>query len=432
VTEFFIQPAVEVSAAGPVNASLRAPASKSLTNRALLVAALADGTSRLSQPLHSLDVEAMCRAVAGLGGRVSEGSDGDLVVEGTGGRVRAVDAQVDAGMSGTTLRFALAAAAVGAEPVTLSGEPSLLRRPVGPLVEALRQLGATVIDQSGFAPVTVRGPLLGGDVIVDVSGSSQFLSAILLAAPYAERDVTATGVGVAADAYIQMTADLMRRWGADIQSPQPGTWHVPSGGGYLARTEPVEYDASAAAHLYALAAASGGTVTVTNVASGTLQPDAEIVAVLAAMGCVVDRAEETVSVTGPDRLRAIEVDLSAMPDQLPTIAVLAALADGTSTISGVAVTRGHETDRIAAVATELTKLGVAVTETADGVTIRGGGAKGPARLETYNDHRLAMSFAALSLAVPELVIADPGCVAKTYPGFWDALESTGAVVRPAV
>ena len=431
MTEFFVQPAVAVSAAGPVKAALRAPASKSLTNRALVVAALADGTSRLSQPLHSLDVDAMCRAVTALGGRVSDGSDGDLVVEGTGGRVRAVHAQVDAGLSGTTLRFAVAAGAVGAEPLTLTGEPSLLRRPVGPLVEALRQLGATVIDQEGFAPVTVRGPLLGGDVIVDVSGSSQYLSAILMAAPYAGRDVTATGVGVAADAYIQMTVDLMRRWGADIESPQPGTWHVRSGGGYLSRTEPIEYDASAAAHLYALAAASGGTVSVTNVATGTLQPDAGIVDVLAAMGCAVDRSDQTVTVTGPDRLTAVDVDLSAMPDQLPTLAVLAALADGTSRLSGAAVTRGHETDRIAAMATELAKLGVEISETPDGLIIRGGGARGPAKLATYDDHRLAMSFAALSLAVPELVIADPGCVAKTYPGFWDALEAAGAVVRPA-
>ena len=430
MTEFFVEPAVSVTADGPVAATLRAPSSKSLSNRVLLIAALADGTSELSSVLLSQDTEAMLRAIEAFGATAEGFAPGpeDFRITGTGGRISARRAEVDAGLSGTTLRFALAVAALSDEIITLSGEPPLLRRPLGELATALRHLGALVIDQDGFAPVAVRGPLTGGEVTVDVSGSSQFLSAVLLAAPYATRDVVATAVGQSADAYIEMTADVMRRWGASVTSLSPGTWHVAAGETYIARNESVEYDASAAAHLFTLAAASGGTVTVTNAAPGTLQPDAGVVGVLTAMGCTVEQEDTTVTVRGPDRLLAVDVDLAAMPDQLPTVAVLAALAEGTTRITGAAVTRGHETDRIAAMATELHKLGVKVEEHADGLTVTGG-ARGPARLSTYNDHRLAMAFAALALAVGDVVIEDPGCVAKTYPGFWTDLTTAGAVVR---
>jgi 3-phosphoshikimate 1-carboxyvinyltransferase len=252
-----------------------------------------------------------------------------------------------------------------------------------------------------------------------------------MAAVHAQRDVTATARGSSADSYISMTAEQMRRWGADVSSPADGVWHVRAGTGYVARTETVEYDASAAAHLFALAAASGGSMTVPNAAASASQPDAGITSVLQSMGCEVESADGAVSVRGPQHLRPIDIDLSAMPDQLPTVAVLATLADGTSSISGAAVTRGHEADRIAAVAAELTKLGVDVQERPDGLLIRGGTAAGPARLKTYDDHRLAMAFAALSLRIPGVEIDDPGCVAKTYPAFWDDLAAAGAVLREA-
>lgn len=430
MTEFFVEPAVHVSATAPLFAVLRAPASKSLSNRVLLIAALAEGTSELSSVLLSQDTEAMLRAVEAFGASVTGSllSAEEFSITGTGGQVSPVRTEIDAGLSGTTLRFALAAAALSHDVITLGGEPPLLRRPVGALAAALRQLGASVVDQGGYAPVAVRGPLAGGEVTVDVSGSSQFLSAVLLAAPYAARDVIATGVGTAADAYIEMTADVMRRWGASVTMLGPGSWHIAAGQTYAARTESVEYDASAAAHLFALAAASGGSVTVTNAAPETLQPDAGIEGVLAAMGCTVQREGSAISVQGPDRLLAVDVDLAAMPDQLPTVAALAALAGGTTRITGAAVTRGHETDRIAAMATELAKLGVQVEEHGDGLTVTGG-ANGPARLSTYNDHRLAMAFASLAVAMDDIVIEDPGCVAKTYPGFWTDLAAAGAVVR---
>ena len=420
--------AVEIVPGGPVTAALRAPASKSLTNRAVLVAALAQGTSRLIAPLDSDDTRAMCRVMNALGAEVTADGE-DLVIRGTGGRPVAPATPVDAGLSGTTMRFATAAAALAAGPVTLTGAPPLLRRPVGPLTQALAALGAQAEDHAGLPPVRVSGGLRGGAVSVDVSGSSQYLSAVLLAAPYADHDVVATATGRAADAYIAMTADLMLRWGAEVEQEAAGVWRVRAGRGYAARDEAVEYDASAAGHLYALAGATTGSVTVVNGAPATLQPDARLPEVLAGMGCTVREEEGAVAVAGPDVLHPITVDLSAMPDQVTTVACLAALAPGTSVITGAGVTRGHETDRLAALAQELGKLGVAVAEAPDGLTITGGTARGPARLATHDDHRLAMSFAALGLVVPGVVIEDPGCVAKTYPAFWDDLQRAGVVLR---
>lgn len=428
MTSWLDAAAVEVVPGGPVTAALRAPASKSLTNRAVLVAGLAGGTSRLVAPLYSDDTRAMCRVVAALGAQVT--ADGaDLLIRGTDGRVSAPLEPVDAGLSGTTMRFAAAAAALASDPVTLTGEAPLLRRPIGPLTAALRRLGAQAQDHDGFPPVRLSGGLDGGAVEVDVSTSSQYLSAVLLAAPYARRDVVATAAGQSADAYIAMTADLMSRWGAEVVESERGVWRVTAGQGYAARDEAVEYDASAAAHLYALAAATGGSVTVLNGAPSTLQPDAQLPDIFTAMGCTVREEEGAIAVTGPTALQPVTVDLSAMPDQVTTVAALAALANGTSVITGVGVTRGHETDRLAALATELGKVGVSVTEAPDGLTIRGGTACGPARLATHDDHRLAMAFSALALAVPGVVVENPGCVAKTYPGFWDDLAGAGVTLR---
>lgn len=421
--------AVEMSPS-PVSGAVRAPSSKSLANRALVVACLADGTSRLGDVEASDDVTAMRDAVAALGADVRDQGPA-LVVTGTGGRI-AADKPVHARASGTTLRFVTAVAALSTRPVTVTGEPGLLRRPVGALTAALRVLGAEAADHDGFPPVTVGGGLQGGVVTVDVSASSQFASALLLAAPHAASDVTVTASGAAARDYVEMTADLMRRWGVAV-SGKDQTWTVPAGTGYVARAEAIEYDASAAAHLYALAAAAGGSVTVTNAAATTLQPDARLPDVLATMGCEVHEEEGAVSVTGPGRggLTPVDVDLTEMPDQVTTVAALAALADGDSTISGVAVTRGHETDRLAALALELGKLGVAVDERPDGLVVHGGRPVASAPLGTHGDHRLAMAFAAVGLAVPGVVIEDPGCVAKTYPRFWDDVRLLGGSLRVA-
>jgi len=426
--------AVGLLPSGPVWARLRAPASKSVTNRALLCAALAAGTSLLRDPLDSDDSQAMRAALAALGADVEAGLlDGVPVwrVGGTAGDLAVPSAPLDARASGTTMRF-LAAIVTLAPPgaaVTVTGRAGLLARPIGPLVAALRALGAAVADQDGYPPVTATGGGLdGGAVVVDAAASSQFVSAALLAAPYAHRPVELRARGLGAPAYVELTAQVMRDFGAVVNGGQTA-WRVEAGHPYQARDVTVEYDASAAAHLFAVAAATGGAVTVVNASAGSWQPDAHLPDLLEAMGCTVGRDGAALTVCGPERLDPVDVDLAAMPDQVTTVAVLAALARGRSRLRGVAVARGHETDRLAALAAELGKLGVAVTERADGLVIDGGAPRGPARIDPHDDHRLAMAFAALAARVPGVTIAQPGCVAKTYPGFWDDLAAAGVRVR---
>jgi len=416
--------AVEIVPSGPVSGRLAAPASKSVTNRLLVVAALAGGVSVLRDPLTSDDSRSMLEAIAAFGADV-EVEEGLLRVSGTGGDVRTPSAPVDAGLSGTTMRFVSGLAALAPGRATVTGAPPLLRRPVGPLTAALTGLGADVRDQGGYPPVVAGGGLDGGSVSVDATASSQFVTAVLLVAPYAQREVIVEVQGATAGGYVDLTAAVMRDWGARVDRQDGARWRVAAGHRYTARDREVEYDASAAAHLLALAAATGGAVTVTNAAPATHQPDAALTDVLAAMGCAVQRDGTAVTATGPDRLVPVDVDLSAMPDQVTTVAALAALAGGPSTITGVAVTRGHETDRLAALTGELAKLGVAVEERPDGLVVHGGTARGPARLATHDDHRLAMAFASVAARVPGVVIDDPACVAKTYPGFWADLDRLG-------
>jgi 3-phosphoshikimate 1-carboxyvinyltransferase len=422
--------ALEVVPTGPLRARLAAPGSKSVTNRLLVLAALAEGESVLEHPLSSDDSAAMVRVVTGLGASVTEEGSA-WRVRGTAGRPAVPPAPLDAGLSGTTMRFGVALAALAPGPVTLTGRPPLLRRPIGPLVTALRALGAGARDHGGYPPVELAGGgLAGGEVTVDAGASSQFASALLLVAPYARRDVTVVAEGRAATGYLELTVAAARGFGAAIE-PLPGWgWRVTAGRAYRARHVTVASDASAAAHLYSLAVATGGEVTVTNAAADE-QPDAALPEVLAAMGARVVRDGTAVTVTGPARPRPVVVDLRGMPDQVTTVSALAALADGPSRITGVAVARTHETDRLAALAGELGKLGVRVDQEPDGLVVHGGCARGPARLETHDDHRLAMAFASIAVRVPGVTIADPGCVAKTYPGFWSDLAAMGVQWRPA-
>jgi 3-phosphoshikimate 1-carboxyvinyltransferase len=424
--------ALEVLPVGPVTARLAAPPSKSVTNRALVCAALADGGSRLAGALGGDDAQAMAAALGELGAPVRTGPAA-WTVHGSGGHPRSPRRPLDARLSGTTMRFLAAVATLTPAGATVGGDPALLRRPVGPLVTALRALGAALTDHDGFPPVTAAGGgLRGGDVRVDASASSQFASAVLLVAPYARRPVRLRADGLGAPAYVELTAALMRDFGAAVDRDDDAAWRVEGGHAYRARDLEVEYDASAAAHLFALAAATGGSVTVGNARPGTLQPDAALPDLLARMGATLTRDGPALTVSGPRELAPVDADLAAMPDQVTTVAALAALARGTSRIRGVAVARGHESDRLAALAKELGSLGVAVEELPDGLAVHGRGAEGlrPARLATHGDHRMAMALAAVAARVPGLVLDDPGCVAKTYPGFWRDLAAAGLRWRP--
>jgi len=418
--------AFELEPMGPVTARLEAPASKSVTNRMLVCAALGDGVSLLRRPLESDDSAAMREALGALGAPVTELAGPAWRVAGTGGRLASPAVPLDARGSGTTMRFLAALAPLTAAGATVTGRPGLLLRPIGALVAALRELGAQVDDRDGFPPVSAAGGgLEGGHAAVDAGASSQFPSAILLAAPYAREPVTLHARGLGAAAYVELTAQVMRDFGAAVECLDQATWRVEAGRGYRARETEVEYDASAAAHLFALAAATGGAVTVSNARLGSLQPDARVPELLAAMGATVTRDGSALTVSGPETLAPIDADLAPMPDQVTTMATLAALAPGRSRLRNVAVARGHETDRLAALAHELAKLAVKTEELPDGLVIHGGRPRGPASIDPHHDHRLAMAFAALAARVPGVAIEDPGCVAKTFPGFWDDLAEAG-------
>jgi 3-phosphoshikimate 1-carboxyvinyltransferase len=410
-------------AAGPLDATVGIPGSKSLTNRALVCAALAEGTSTVDGALVADDSEAMRTALAGLGAGIArDPSSGRLLVTGTGGRLRPGPLALDMRLSGTTSRFLLPVVALGEGEYRIDGAPPLRARPMGPVLDGIRTLGAEVRDEGepGCLPVTIVAPggLDGGEVAVAGDMSSQFLSGLLLAAPYARGGVrlrlTTTLVS---RPYVELTQAVMGAFGVDVGPDLD----VPAGR-YRATAYVVEPDASTASYFLAAAALVGGRVTVKGLGEGTRQGDARLADLLAAMGAAVERTATTTTVTGTGRLRGLgRVDLADMPDMAQTLAVLAPFGDGPTEVTGVGFIRGHETDRIAAVVTELGRLGVAARETDDGFVVEPGTPR-PARVATYDDHRMAMSFALVGLRVPGVEIEDPDCVAKTFPGFWAALD----------
>lgn len=429
MTAFLDAPAVAIKPAGPITATFTAPSSKSYTNRALVMAALAGGRSRLRRPLHSDDTRFMTGALRALGIGIEAGDDA-IEITGVGGQLRPAGSELDCGLSGTTLRFLTAVAALSPAPVTLTGQPPLLRRPIAPLADALTELGAQIEyhGQPGCAPLTVRGPLRGGYVTIDASGSSQYLTALLLVAPYAERDTTIRVTGLVSRPYIEMTLHSMAKFGVVVGRQEREVFVVPANLGYRASDYEVEYDASSAAHLLALAATTGGAVTIENAAPDTLQPDARFANYLAAMGCAVERNGSRLTVRGADVLQPVELDLNDSPDMTTPLAVVCGYAAGASRIYNIELVRGHETDRIAATATELAKLGARVEESRDELRIVEPIRHG-ATIHTYHDHRMAMSFAAAAARTPGIVIHEPGCVAKTFPEFWTYLAAAGCDVR---
>lgn len=416
--------ALELVPTGPVQGTLEAPSSKSLTNRALVIAALAKGRSVLSRLLRSDDTAVMISGLVGLGVGI-EDIGGDTEVTGTAGRPVASGRTLNAGLSGTTLRFLAALALITEGTVVLDGEQPLRRRPIGQLLEVLGAAGAEVLSENGRPPLRISGSgLLGGRLHVDASASSQFATALLMVAPYADDDLIVEVEGLRELGYVRLTVATMTRWGARVDEEAPGTFKVSARYPYLSRAESIEHDASAAAHLYALAVATRGSITVAN-AFETAQPDGGLLEVLAAMGAMFSRGPGGTTVERRGELTGIDVDLAAMPDQVPTIAVLAALARGETVIRGVEIVRGHESDRITAVATELGRLGAQVEEAPDGLVVHGGAPLHGGRIDTHRDHRIAMAFTAIGAVVPGVELSDPGCVAKTYPRFFDDVARLG-------
>jgi 3-phosphoshikimate 1-carboxyvinyltransferase len=395
----------------PLDATVELPGSKSITNRALVCAALARQPSTLGGALLADDTDAMVVALRRLGTRVE--IDGTTIT--VTRRRWSEAATLDARLSGTTARFLLPMLALGSGTYRLDGSPALRARPIAPSLDALRSLGARVSGDQ--LPVEVRGPVMGGRVEIAGDESSQFLSGLLLAGAVMPRGLTIElTTPLVSKPYVDLTVDVMESFGARVHG-----LHVPFSG-YTGCRYDIEPDASAASYFFAAAAITGGTVRVDGLGSGSRQGDVKFVEILERMGAEVTWADDAIVVRGTGTLRGIDVDMADISDTAQTLAAVAVFAQTPTRVTGIGFIRRKETDRIGNTVAELRKLGIEAREEADGFVVRPGSPLA-GRIETYDDHRMAMSFALLGLVAKGIEIADPECVAKTFPGFWSTLDS---------
>ncbi len=414
--------------AGRLDARVVVPGSKSATNRALPVAAMAAGGSRLTGVLLSDDTEAMIHALRRAGCEIEVHDDG-TTIDVYGQPVRSAEAgdelcRLDARQSGTTARFLAPWCALDGRRYVLDGAPQLRTRPMGPGFDALRALGATVIpvgDSPEHLPVQIQGPLTGGEVSLAADVSSQFVSGLLMVGPVLPGGlrVRLTTAAVS-EPYLDLTMAVMAEFGGHVQREGERTYVVRAGR-YVGRDVAIEPDASAASYFFAAAAICGGRVVVEGLGRNTVQGDLAFVDVLERMGCTVNMGSDATEVIGTGELGGVEVNLADLSDTAPTLAAVAAFAREPVRATGIGFIRAKETDRIAAAVAELRRLGVDAEEEDDGFVVRPSTPRG-AVVHTYDDHRMAMSFALVGLRVPGVAISDPGCVAKTFPGYWDALD----------
>ncbi|MEV6349858.1 3-phosphoshikimate 1-carboxyvinyltransferase [Actinoplanes sp. NPDC051851] len=411
------RPWLAPSASGPVTTTVRLPGSKSMTARALVLAALADGPSVIEAPLRARDTALMAAGLRALGVGVDTSADDRWLVE--PGPLRG-PATVDVGLAGTIMRFLPPLAGLAEGTVAFDGDPHARNRPLRPIIDALRSLGVRIdASATGGLPLTVHGAGLveGGEAVVDASGSSQFVSGLLLSAARFTKGLTLRHEGppVPSAPHLRMTTHMLRAAGAVVDESVPDVWTVEPGP-LRGRTWTIEPDLSGALPFFAAAMVTGGEVTLAGWPAESWQPVEQLAALLTGMGAEVTRTDDGLTVRGTGTLRGITADLSEVSEMTPVVSALAALADGPSELRGVEHIRGHETDRIAALAAELGKVGAGVTEFPDGLRIVPGPPRGAA-FETYADHRMAHAAAVIGLAVQGVHLTDVGCTSKTLPEF---------------
>lgn len=409
---------------GPVDAVIRMPGSKSYTNRALIMAALTKGPIYLKNPLYSDDTEAMIGVLRTLGLKIDQEPDLILVHDDIG-CIENKNYQLFAYDSGTTVRFALALLCIIPGVKTIQGSGRLNERPIEDLVNALRELGAVIeyCEKPGKLPVKVSSSTLSGP-LVHLKGdiSSQFLSAILLISPYIAKGLTIRISGsVISKPYIDMTLNCMRDWGVKVNFIEKGGYFVPENQKYTQREYVIEGDYSSAGYFFAIAALTKSKITLKNLNPKSAQADRKFLEILSKMGNLVTYADNQVVIQGKQIL-PIQVDMEDCPDQVMTMAVLAAFAKGVTEISGVRSLRVKETERVIALKKELSKMGIRTQDTHDTLTIYGGDPHA-AEIDTYNDHRIAMAFAVAGMSLPGIIIHHPEVVNKTFPAFWEVLWS---------
>lgn len=405
----------------PIDAEIAIPGSKSITNRALLLAALADGPSRLENALFSEDSHWFSECLRRMGITVeSDETQATFTVYGQGGKFPATSADLFVGNSGTTARFMTAAAALAHGEYHFDGAARMYQRPIGDLLQALRKLGTRFSSQGDCFPLTVHANgLRGGETELDATASSQLLSALLQVAPYADHEVTINILGtVVSQPYIDITLRMMQQFGIVADNGNYRKYTIRPGQQYHAQCYVIEPDASGASYFFAAAALTGGRVRIPHLSPDSLQGDTHFVDILERMGCSVTRTAEYIEVKGPDRLRGIDVNMNGISDTTQTLAAIAPFASEPVTIRDIGHIRHKETDRIAAVVIELRKLGAQVDEFPDGMRIHPSMVHA-GTVDTYDDHRMAMAFAVIGLVVPGISINNPGCTAKTFPDFFE-------------
>jgi 3-phosphoshikimate 1-carboxyvinyltransferase len=414
---------IEIQPASKVRATLEAPPSKSYTNRAYIVAALADGEVRLENPLFSDDTRYMREALSQFGVTVVE-EERAAVVQGRGGLLQLPSEEIFIGNAGTTMRFLTTLAALAPGVTRLTGDERMQERPIEDLLMCLRQMNikAESLQRNGCPPIEIHGghpP--GGSVTLAGDNSSQYLTSLLLSAPYFANDTVIQIEGkLTSKFYIDITLDIMQTFGVAVLNEFYEKFSIPAGQRYFARPYQIEGDASSASYFFAAAAVTGGEVSVTNLNPDSVQGDIQFPDVLEQMGCRVDRRGEKITVFG-NPLRGINIHMNDMPDVVQTLAVVALFAEGKTTMTGIGNLKIKETDRIAALANELTRLGASVEAGEDYLIIKPGTHR-PAEVETYGDHRMAMSFALAGLGIPGIKIKNPRCVDKSFPDFFERFQ----------
>ncbi len=414
---------------GPIrDTAVSLPGSKSYTHRLLIAASLSKDWCRIHNPLESEDTEHTLRALMRLGVAV-EKSAGHIDLKGVGGEFRLVDEPIELGNSGTSMRLLTGIIALGQGRYILTGTDRMKQRPINHLLEALDQIGvaAESLNGNGCPPVRISGGrVTGGKVKIDCSVSSQYLSSLLLMAPLTKEGLTIhVEKGPVSKPYIDMTVDVLNRFGIQIERDGYGKFYVRGDQIYQTGQYVVEPDASQASYFWAAAAITGARIKVINIFQSSLQGDVRFIHVLEQMGCRVAEEKDGIAVAGA-RLVGIDVDMSDMPDLVPTLAVVAAFANGETRIRNIGHLRDKESDRLRAVKNELNRIGISAKIEADSLIITGGTPTG-GEIETYNDHRIAMSFAVAGLRTPGVSIKNEGCVAKSFPEFWQVFDGLYAL-----
>ncbi len=412
---------------GPIDATVELPGSKSITNRALILAALADGTSRLEDALFSDDTRYMAESLNRLGIPVEADEEAhSFAVHGQSGTIPATKADLYVGNSGTSARFLTALVVLGQGTYRIDGNKRMRERPIRDLLDSLRLFGVDATDElgTGSPPIVVQAHgFAGGRTRIRGDVSSQYLSGLLMVAP-----LSSNGVEIKIDGdlysipYVIITLRMMNGWGAVFKRDAFQRFIIPANQTYQAQTYAIEPDASAASYFFAAAAVTGGRMVIRGLGKDSMQGDMGFLNILSAMGCRISRGVNAVEVIGPSQLNGLDVTMNDISDTVMTLAAIAPFADSPINISGIEHIRFKETDRISAVTNELRRIGVRVDERPDGLKIYPAKDIQPAEIETYDDHRMAMSFAITGLKAPGISIKNPGCVSKTFPNFWQKLE----------